>query len=127
MIEIYLGVGMFTSIVLSLVVIILFARSRLVVTGDVSILINDDPENSITVPAGDKLLNTLSNRNIFLPSACGGGGTCAQCKCIVLEGGGDILPTETVHIKKREANAGARLTCQLTVKRDMKIEIPPEI
>ncbi len=127
MIEIYLGVGMFTSIVLSLVIIILFARSRLVVTGDVNILINNDPKNSITVPAGDKLLNTLSNNKIFLPSACGGGGTCAQCKCTVLEGGGDILPTETVHIKKREANAGARLTCQLTVKRDMKIEIPPEI
>ncbi len=127
MIEIYLGVGFFTSIVLGLVVIILFARSKLVVTGDVNILINNDPKNSITVSAGDKLLNTLSTRNIYLPSACGGGGTCAQCKCIVLDGGGDILPTETVHIKKREADKGARLSCQLTVKRDLKIEIPPEI
>jgi len=127
MIEIYLGVGMFTGIVLSLVVLILFARSRLVSTGDVIITINDDPKNSITVAAGGKLLNTLSSRDIYLPSACGGGGTCAQCKCNVIEGGGDILPTETVHIKKREASEGARLSCQVAVKRDMKIEIPPEI
>lgn len=127
MIEIYLGVGMFTGIVLSLVVIILFARSRLVATGDVVITINDNPDNAITVPAGGKLLNTLSTKNIYLPSACGGGGTCAQCKCIVLEGGGDILPTEKVHIKKKEEVAGARLSCQLTVKRDLKIEVPPEI
>ncbi len=127
MIEIYLGVVMFTTIVLTLVVVILFARSKLVATGDVIISINDDADNSIKVSAGNKLLNTLSSKEIFLPSACGGGGTCAQCKCIVLEGGGDILPTETVHIKKREANQGTRLACQLTVKRDMRIEIPPEV
>ncbi|MBU2513061.1 NADH:ubiquinone reductase (Na(+)-transporting) subunit F [bacterium] len=127
MIEIYLGVVMFTTIVLTLVVVILFARSKLVATGDVVILINDDAENSIKVSAGSKLLNTLSARNIFLPSACGGGGTCAQCKCTVLDGGGDILPTETVHIKKREADSGKRLACQVTVKRDMKIEVPAEI
>ncbi|MCP4753483.1 MAG: NADH:ubiquinone reductase (Na(+)-transporting) subunit F [Proteobacteria bacterium] len=127
MIEIYLGVVMFTAIVLSLVVIILFARSRLVATGDVTIMINDDPENSILVSAGGKLLNTLSSKEIFLPSACGGGGTCAQCGCTVLDGGGDILPTETVHINKREAAAGKRLSCQVAVKSDMKIEIPPEI
>ncbi len=127
MIEIYLGVGMFTGIVLSLVIVILFARSKLVVSGDVSILINDDPDNSIKVPAGGKLLTTLASSNIFLPSACGGGGTCAQCKCTISEGGGDILPTETVHIKSREAGEGVRLSCQVAVKRDMKIEIPPEV
>ena len=127
MIEIYLGVGMFTAIVLSLVIIILFARSRLVVSGDVHININDDPENSLTVPAGGKLLNTLASKEIYLPSACGGGGTCATCKCKVLEGGGDILPTETPHIKPKEARENVRLACQVSVKRDMKIEIPPEI
>ena len=127
MVEIYLGVFLFTFIVLALVVVILFARSMLVATGDVNILINNDPENSVIVPAGGKLLNTLAGRNIFLPSACGGGGTCAQCDCLVKEGGGDILPTETVHINKREAAAGKRLSCQVAVKTDMKIEIPPEI
>lgn len=127
MIEIYLGVFMFTAIVLSLVIIILIARSKLVVTGNVEIQINDDPENSIVAPAGGKLLNTLNAKSIYLPSACGGGGTCAQCACIVKEGGGDILPTETVHISRREAKEGKRLSCQVTVKTDMKIEIPPEI
>ncbi len=127
MIEIYLGVALFTTIVLTLVVVILFARSKLVASGEVLITINDDPENSLKVAAGTKLLTTLASRSIFLPSACGGGGTCAQCKCKVLEGGGDILPTETVHIKKREADAGNRLSCQVTVKRDMKIEIPAEV
>jgi Na+-transporting NADH:ubiquinone oxidoreductase subunit F len=90
MVEIYLGVAMFTAIVLSLVIIILFAKSMLVASGDIKIDINDDPENSLTVPAGDKLLNTLSAQKIFLPSACGGGGTCGQCKVKVLEGGGDF-------------------------------------
>jgi len=127
MIEIYLGVILFTVIVLSLVVVILFARSKLVATGDVQILINNDPENSIVASAGSKLLNTLASQNIFLPSACGGGGTCAQCGCIVIEGGGDILPTETVHINRKEAATGKRLSCQVAVKTDMKIEIPAEI
>ncbi len=127
MVEIYLGVTLFTAIVLTLVVVILFARSRLVATGDVNILINDDPENSVIVSAGSKLLNTLATKNIFLPSACGGGGTCAQCGCIVNDGGGEILPTESIHISKREAAAGKRLSCQVAVKNDMKIEIPAEI
>lgn len=127
MIEIYLGVVMFTAVVLSLVMIILFARSMLVATGDVQITVNHDQDNSVQVPAGSKLLTTLAMKNIFLPSACGGGGTCAQCKCVVLEGGGDILPTEKIHINKKQAAAGERLSCQVAVKRDMKIEIPPEI
>ena len=127
MLEISLGVAMFTAVVLSLVILILVARSQLVATGDINILINDDPENSIVVSAGSKLLSTLAGKSIFLPSACGGGGTCAQCKCIVVEGGGDILPTETVHITKKEAKLGERLSCQVAVKQDMKIEVPPEI
>ena len=95
------GVGMFTVIVLMLVMLILFARSKLVSTGDVNILING--EKTITVPAGGKLLQTLSEAQLFLPSACGGGGTCAQCKCIINEGGGSILPTEEGHFSRREA------------------------
>lgn len=124
-IEVYLGVGMFTAIVLALVMIILFARSRLVNSGDVNIVING--EKTITVPAGDKLLNTLSSQNLFLASACGGGGSCAQCKCIVTEGGGSMLPTEASHFTKREATEGWRLSCQTPVKEDMKIEVPEEV
>jgi Na+-transporting NADH:ubiquinone oxidoreductase subunit F len=124
-IEVYLGVGMFTAIVLALVAIILSARSRLVNSGSVSIEING--EKTITVPAGDKLLTTLSNQNLFLASACGGGGSCAQCKCIVMEGGGSMLPTEASHFTKRDAKAGWRLSCQTPVKQDMKIEIPEEV
>ncbi len=123
--EIYLGVGMFTAIVLTLVAVILIARSKLVTSGDVSIEING--ERTITVPAGGKLLNTLSSNGIFLSSACGGGGTCAQCKCIVEEGGGEMLPTEESHFTKREAKEGWRLSCQAPVKQDMKIEVPEEV
>jgi len=119
------GVGMFTAIVLALVVIILVARSQLVSTGDVSILVNG--EKTITVPAGGKLLQTLSEADLFLPSACGGGGTCAQCKCIVTEGGGSMLPTEESHFTRRDADEGWRLSCQTAVKQDMKIEVPEEV
>lgn len=124
---ILLGVIMFTLIVLLLVVVILIARAKLVAQGNVSILINDDPDHSLSVPAGGKLLNKLADNNIFISSACGGGGTCAQCKVKVLEGGGDILPTEKSHISKREAKEGERLSCQVAVKQDMKIEVPPEV
>lgn len=124
-IEIFLGVGMFTAIVLSLVAVILIARSKLVTSGDVSIEING--ERTITVAAGSKLLNTLSANGIFLSSACGGGGTCAQCKCIIEEGGGEMLPTEESHFTKREAKEGWRLSCQAPVKQDMKIEVPEEV
>jgi len=124
-ITIVFGVGMFTAIVLALVLIILFARTRLVASGDVNIEING--EKTITVPAGGKLLQTLSESNIFLASACGGGGTCAQCKCVVSEGGGSMLPTEESHFTRREANEGWRLSCQTAVKQDMKIEVPEEV
>ncbi|MDR1351187.1 MAG: NADH:ubiquinone reductase (Na(+)-transporting) subunit F [Zoogloeaceae bacterium] len=123
--EIFLAIGMFTGIVLALAVIILIARAWLVSSGDVVIEIND--ERKITVPAGGKLLQTLATNNIFLSSACGGGGTCAQCRCQVFEGGGDMLPTEEPHFTRREAKAGWRLSCQTAVKQNMKIGIPEEI
>jgi len=123
--EIILGVGMFTAVVLVLVAFILAARAKLVSTGDVTIDING--EKTITVPAGDKLLQTLSNAGLFLPSACGGGGTCAQCKCVVVEGGGSMLPTEESHFTKREAKEGWRLSCQTPVKQDLKVEVPEDV
>ena len=124
--EILLGVGMFTAIVLCLVAVILFAKSKLVASGDITIEINDDPDKAITVPAGSKLLNVLADQKIFISSACGGGGTCAQCKVKVHDGGGEILSTELSHITKREAKDGERLSCQVTCKSDMKIEVPEE-
>jgi Na+-transporting NADH:ubiquinone oxidoreductase subunit F len=127
MTEIISGVGMFTGVVLALVAIILMARSKLVASGNVRILINNDESKAISVPAGGKLLNVLADNKVFVSSACGGGGTCAQCKVHVHEGGGDILPTETGHINKREANDGMRLSCQVNVKQDMKVEVPPEV
>jgi Na+-transporting NADH:ubiquinone oxidoreductase subunit F len=122
---IVIGVGMFTAIVLALVFVIIYARTLLVSSGDVNIEING--EKTITVPAGGKLLQTLSESNIFLASACGGGGTCAQCKCIVEEGGGAMLPTEESHFTRRDASEGWRLSCQTAVKQDMKIRVPEEV
>ncbi len=123
--EITLGVAMFTGIVLALVIIILMARAQLVSSGNVNIEING--EKTISVPAGDKLLQTLASNDLFLASACGGGGSCAQCKCIITEGGGSLLPTEEPHFTRGEANSGYRLSCQVAVKQDMKIEIPEEV
>jgi Na+-transporting NADH:ubiquinone oxidoreductase subunit F len=123
--EILYGVFMFTAVILFLVVVILAARSKLVATGNINIEING--EKTITIAAGGKLLNALSDEKIFLSSACGGGGTCGQCKAHVHDGGGDILPTELSHITKREARDGERLTCQVTCKTDMKISIPEEV
>ncbi len=125
MTEIILGVTLFTAIVLALVGIILAARSRLVSSGHVSIVVNG--ERTIDVPVGGKLLGTLADAGLFVPSACGGGGTCAQCRVKVHEGGGSILPTETSLITKREAREGDRLSCQVAVKQDMKIEVPEEV
>ena len=125
--EIILGVSMFTIIIMMLVFVILFARKQLVSTGEVTIEINGDPEKSIKTAAGGKLLSTLADAGIFLSSACGGGGTCAQCRCIVSEGGGSMLSTEEGHFTRGEAREGWRLSCQTAVKQDMKIEVPPEI
>jgi len=124
MVEIILGVLMFTLIVLALVVLILAAKSRLVASGNIEILVND--QKTIDVPAGGKLLSALSDAGIFVSSACGGGGTCAQCLVKVHEGGGDILPTERTHINNREARDGCRLSCQVAVKQNMKIEVSAE-
>ena len=122
---IFLGVFMFTAVMLALVAIILIAKSKLVASGPVKILINDQKE--IEIPAGGKLLGALADNSIFVSSACGGGGTCAQCRVVIHEGGGDILATEKSHISKREAYEGHRLSCQVAVKQDMKIEVPPEV
>ena len=120
-----LGVFLFTLIVLALVTIILLARSRLVSSGNVNITING--EKTVTVPSGGKLLQTLAEQKLFVPSACGGGGTCAQCRVKIHSGGGSILATEESHISKREAAQGDRLSCQVAVKQDMDIEVPEEV
>lgn len=125
--DIYLGVGMFIAIVLALVFIIMFAKSKLVPTGDVKILINGDPDKAITASPGGKLLGALAENGIFVSSACGGGGSCGQCRVDIKAGGGEILPTELDHITKREAREGCRLSCQVAIKQDMDIELPEEI
>ena len=126
-IDLILGVVAFSGIVIALVLVILGARSQLVSTGLVSIEINGDKDNPIKVQSGSKLLQTLADNKIFLSSACGGGGTCSQCKCQILEGGGSILPTEESHFNSREKNEGWRLSCQVAVKNDSKISVPDEV
>lgn len=125
MLEIALGVLMFTVIVVALVVVILVAKARLVASGNVDIVVND--QKTLSVPCGGKLLSVLADNNLYVSSACGGGGTCAQCTVKIFDGGGDILATELSHITKREAAEGVRLSCQVAVKSDMKIEVPPEV
>ncbi len=122
--EILLGVVMFTTVVLALVAVILVAKKQLVASGDVTINING--QKDIHVPAGGKLMGALASEGIFVSSACGGGGTCAQCTVKVLEGGGDILATEKNHIKPRDAREGVRLSCQVAVKQDMRVIVPEE-
>lgn len=118
-------IGAFMVLVLLLVSVLLFAKSKLSPSGAVKLEING--EKTVEVDAGDTILTTLSNQKIFLPSACGGGGTCAMCKCRVLEGGGEILPTEAPYFSRKEISEKWRLGCQVKVKQDMKIEIPEEI
>ena len=125
--EILLGVGMFTGIVITLVCVILLARKLLVPSGLVTLEINDDPSKTLEAPMGGKLLQTLADKKIFVPSACGGGGSCGQCKVQVLEGGGEILPTELGHMSRREVRDHWRLACQTPVKQNMKLQINPEI
>ena len=119
-----LGVLVFTIVVIGLVCLIIGAKSYLVPAGNVKILVNEQKE--ISVPQGGKLMGALAEGGIFVSSACGGGGTCAQCKVNVYEGGGDILATEKTHINNREAKEGCRLSCQVAVKQDMKVEVPEE-
>ncbi|CAM2758952.1 NADH:ubiquinone reductase (Na(+)-transporting) subunit F [Vibrio mytili] len=125
--DIILGVVMFTLIVLALVLVILFAKSKLVPTGDITISVNDDPNLAIVTQPGGKLLSALAGAGVFVSSACGGGGSCGQCRVKVKSGGGDILPTELDHITKGEAREGERLACQVAMKTDMDIELPEEI
>jgi len=123
--EVGLGIALFTAIVLVLVVVILAARSRLVSTGNVTVLVNED--RKLAMPVGVKLMQGLADAGIFVASACGGGGTCGQCRVQVLSGGGAILPTETSMISKREAAEHQRLSCQVSVKQDMRIQVPDEV
>jgi len=117
-------IGLFV-ITLLLVTMLLVAKERLLPSGPVKLVING--QKDVEVSSGDTLLTTLGNNKIFLPSACGGGGTCVQCKCQVLEGGGEILPTEEPHFTRKEISEGWRLGCQVKVKQDMKIEVPEEV
>ena len=125
MTEIYYAVSCFLALQLLLVIIIVVAKKTLLPSGNITILINDDKKFQ-TRPGG-KLLTTLSDEGIILSSACGGGGSCGQCRCIVKEGGGSILPTERGKVNNRDAKLGVRLSCQVAVKRDLNIVIPPEM
>ena len=127
MVEVFLGVLMFTFVILSLVIVLMFARSKLVASGQVNIVINDDESKAVRVQTGNTLLNSLAAQKIFIPSACGGGGTCSQCKCQVISGGGDILPTEISYFSRSEVQDNYRLACQVKVKGDMEVKIPDEI
>ena len=114
-----------TSVIFLLVTLLLVAKSKLLPSGPVSLKING--ENEVEVSSGDTLLSTLGNNKIFLPSACGGGGTCIQCRCQVIEGGGEILPTEKPHFSRKEIADGWRLGCQVKVKENMTIKVPEEV
>ena len=122
-----IAIGAFLLIIMLLVGVLLFAQSKLVKQGNIKIVVNGEEENAIQTPAGGSLLTSLSGSKLFLPSACGGGGTCAMCKCQVLEGGGDVLPTEVGHLSRQEQLSQVRLACQVKVREDMKIQIPEEV
>ena len=121
---VFLGMVAFTGIVLILVTVILIIRSRLIASGQVKVMINDDSEHSIQVPVGGKLLSVLASQAIYLPSACGGKGTCGQCLVIVTKGGGKALPTEQDRLSHNQLRAHYRLACQLAIKEDLAIKLP---
>jgi Na+-transporting NADH:ubiquinone oxidoreductase subunit F len=127
MTEIVAGVVVFTAVVLALVALLLAAKRRLVPSGDVTITINEDATKALRVASGDTLLSVLARNHVFIPSACGGKGSCGVCKVNVREGGGAILPTETSFVSRGEQKRGCRLACQVKVKHDMRIEVAPEI
>ena len=126
-IEVSLGVAMLTAVVVSLVGLLMIARRQLVATGDVTITVNGDAEKALQTSAITIIVGTLADNQIFIPSACGGKGSCGVCKVKVLDGGGAILPTERSHISRGEVRDCVRLSCQVKVKQDLDIEIPPEI
>lgn len=119
-----ISIGVFQLVIVALTTGLLYARKRLTPQGEVALTINDE---EFKVPPGNTLLTTLSNQGIYLPSACGGGGTCGVCKCQVLEGAGSILPTETGFFSRKEQNDNWRLSCQVKVRQDLRIKIPEEI
>jgi len=121
------SLGVFSGIILVLVLLLLFVETKIVQKGDRKIVINEDEEHPLTVPMGTNLLSALNKNSIYLPSACGGSGSCGLCKCKVLEGGGEIVPTELPHLSRQEKAEHIRLSCQLKIREDLKIEIPPEI
>lgn len=121
------GVVAFTALVLALVGVLLAARSRLVPAGDVHVVINDDADRKVAAAAGTTLLGALSDAAILVPSACGGQGTCGACKVKVTDGGGELLPTETSHVKRGEARDGVRLACQVKLRNDMAVELPEDV
>ena len=127
MTTVILGVGMFTFTIVTLVGLLMLARRQLVATGDVTITVNGDPEKALCTSAGGTLLGTLAANHIFIPSACGGKGSCGVCTVTVRGGGGAILPTELSHISRGDARDGVRLSCQVKVKQDLAIELPPEV
>ena len=127
MITILSAIAVFSAVVLALITMLIVARKRLVPQGEVKIIVNGDADNPLMVQPGSSLLNVLSDQNIFLPSACGGGGTCAMCECHIPVGGGDVLPTELNHLTRREAAEHKRLACQVKVRQDMEVQIPEEI
>ena len=120
-----ISIAVFLTVILLLVSVLLYARKKLMPSGEITLTINEDKE--YIVNPGASVLSTLANQKIFLPSACGGGGTCAMCKCQVFEGGGSILPTEVGYFTRKEQQNNWRLGCQVKVKENMKIGIPKEI
>ena len=121
------GAVAFTAVILLLTFGLILAQSKLVPQGDVKIIVNGEDEKPLIAKPGSSLLSVLSNQNLFLPSACGGGGTCAMCKCHVDEGGGDVLPTELNHLNRKQVAEHMRLACQVKVRSDMKIRVPEEV
>ena len=116
----------FCGLIVLLSAMLIYAKKKLVPQGEVKIIVNGDEDKPIITNPGASLLSALSDQDIFLPSACGGGGTCAMCECHVDKGGGDVLPTEMNHLTRKEAAENKRLACQVKVKEDMEIRIPEE-
>ena len=125
--SILIAILIFTTVILGLSFMLMFANKKLVPQGDVNIIVNGDTSNPLKAKPGSSLLNVLSDKNVFLPSACGGGGTCAMCECHVDAGGGDVLPTELNHLTRKEAAENKRLACQVKVREDMEIRVPEEV
>ncbi len=121
------SIGTAGLLVIALTGVLVYAKEKLIPSGDITIIMNGDEDNPVTVAPGATLLTALNEQAVYLPSACGGGGTCAMCKCQVIEGGGEVLPTEAVHLSRKEQKENWRLGCQVKIKEDMKIQVPEEV